>query len=331
MNFDLVDNNASLSLSVIVPVYNEVESLPMLYERVTRAIAEGPELYHSDYELILVDDGSRDGSFEGCSRLHEQDSRVKVIRFRRNFGKTAALQAGFAMSRGAYLVTIDADVQEDPRHISEMLAKLDAGYDLVSGRRVHRQDPISKTLPSRIYNTMVSFFTGIQMHDFNCGFKAYRREVVIDLKLYGDLHRFIPVLAHQRGFRVTEIPVQHEPRRYGKSKYGVKRLGRGYLDFIQVLFLTSYLRRPLRLFGSVGTIFGVLGGGILVYLTILWFMDIRPIGDRPLLTLGVLLVLTGLQLISTGLIGEMLRAGTYRPSDEFSVSQILPQGERDDR
>lgn len=331
MNFDLVDNQSSVSLSVIVPVYNEVESLPMLYERVTQAIAEGPEPYRSDYELILVDDGSHDGSFDECTRLHEQDPRVKAIRFRRNFGKTAALQAGFVISQGAYLVTIDADVQEDPRHIPEMLAKLNDGYDLVSGWRAHRQDPISKTLPSRIYNTVVSSFTGIRMHDFNCGFKAYRRDVIADLKLYGDLHRFIPVLAHQRGFRVTEIPVRHEPRRYGKSKFGVKRLGRGYLDFIQVLFLTTYLRRPLRLFGSVGTILGGIGGIILVYLTILWLMGDRPIGDRPLLMLGVLLVLTGLQLVSTGLIGEMLRAGMYRPTDEFSVSQVLAQGERDDR
>lgn len=323
-DLDPIDIKAALALSVVVPLHNEAENLPMLYEKVTAAIRATPEPYRSQYELVLVDDGSTDDSFKGCVALYEQDpEHVKVIRFRRNFGKTAALQAGFVLSRGAYIMTIDADVQEDPQHIVEMLEKLESGYDLVSGWRHDRQDPVSKTLPSRLYNWVVSHFTGIPLHDFNCGFKAYRRAVVTDLKFYGELHRFIPVLAHQRGFRITEVPVTHRPRQYGKSKFGAKRLGRGYIDFIQVLFLITYLRRPLRLFGSVGTLLGGLGGIILVYLTILWFLGQGPIGNRPLLTLGVLLVLTGLQLISTGLIGEMLREWTFHPTDEFSVSEIL--------
>jgi len=318
-----VNPEATLALSIVVPVYNEAESLTMLYEKVTEAIQQTPKPYCEDYELVLVDDGSKDNSFDLCRDLHARDPRVKALQFRRNFGKTAALQAGFALSQGKYVFTIDADVQEDPRHIVEMIAKLDEGYDMVSGWRANRQDPLSKTLPSRVYNFVVSRFTGIPLHDFNCGFKAYRRNVIADLKFYGALHRFIPVLAHQRGFRVTEVPVTHRSRQYGVSKFGAKRLGRGYLDFIQVLFLTTYLRRPLRLFGSLGTLLGGIGSLILGYLTILWFLGKGPIGDRPLLLLGVLLVLTGVQLLSTGLIGEMLRELTFQPKDEFSVCEIL--------
>lgn len=314
---------ATLALSVVVPILNEEESIPPLYERITEVMAAAPAPYPSSYEIIFIDDGSRDRSMEVCADLQRRDPRVRVVEFRRNFGKTAALHAGFELCRGRRVVTIDADMQEDPADIFRMMEPLDQGYDLVSAWRQKRNDPASKTLPSRVFNGVVSSITGVKLHDFNCGFKVYSYELAKDLHLYGELHRFIPVLAHQRGFRVTEVVVEHKPRRFGKSKFGTKRLADGYLDFIQVLFLTTYLRRPLRLFGLLGTI--LLGVGFLIslYLMVLWFQGVRPIGDRPLLTLGVLLLITGLQFISTGLVGEMIQYNNARQSLEYSVRRVL--------
>ncbi len=312
-----------LALSLVIPVYNEHESLPLICGRIAEVLAAGPEPYRSSYEVLLVDDGSSDGSFQVASALQRADPRLRVVQFRRNYGKTAALQAGFRLARGARVVTIDADMQEDPGDMFRLLEQLDAGYDLASAWRLKRNDPLSKTLPSRVFNGVVAAITGVRLHDFNCGFKAYTSELARELRLYGELHRFIPVLASQQGFRVTEVPVEHQPRRFGKSKFGVRRLGRGFLDFIQVLFLTTYLRRPLRLFGAIGTLLFLAGGLICAYLTLLWLQGQRPIGDRPLLTLGVLLLITGLQFISTGLVGEMLRANSYQPGDEYAIRQVL--------
>jgi len=316
----------SYALSVVIPVYNEDESVPVIYRRFSEVLGAGPEPYHSSYELIFVDDGSADGSFAALGAIQAADPRVRVVQFRRNFGKTAALHAGFRLSRGRRIVTIDADMQEDPADVFRLLERLDAGYDMVSAWRARRNDPLSKTLPSRVFNGVVAALTGLKLHDFNCGFKAYTRPVVDELRLYGELHRFIPVLASQRGFRVTEVPVEHRPRAFGKSKFGARRLGRGYLDFIMVLFLSSYMRRPLRLFGALGTMLTLAGGLICAYLTLLWFQGARPIGDRPLLTLGVLLLITGLQFISTGLVGEMIRNSSYQPGDEYAVRRVLGAG-----
>lgn len=319
-----------LALSVIVPVYNEEPNIERIYRRLTDVLTGGSAPFKDHYELIFVDDGSSDQSFQTCADIQQQDDRVVVIQFRRNFGKTAALQAGFHFALGERIVTIDADMQEDPSDIFKLLEKLDTGYDLVSAWRQRRNDPIDKTLPSLFFNAVVSRLTGVKLHDFNCGFKAYRRAVVEDFHFYGDQHRFIPVLASQRGFRVTELPVDHAPRKFGKSKYGSKRLLSGYLDFLQVLFLVTYLRRPMRLFGTIGTLFvllGVLFGG---YLTVLWFISPEPIGDRPLLILSILLIITGLQFISTGLIGEMLRNDSTKREYEYSIRTLLyAQGEDD--
>jgi glycosyltransferase involved in cell wall biosynthesis len=258
-------------------------------------------------------------------------THVRVIQFRRNFGKTAALSAGFAHVRGQIVVTMDADLQEDPAEIPTMLGKLHEGFDLVAAWRVNRQDPLGKTLPSRIFNFVISRLTGLPVHDINCGFKAYRREVTDRVKLYGELHRFIPILAHQQGFRITELPVQHQPRRAGESKYsGVRRLLRGFLDFGTVLFLTTYLKRPLHLFGTAGlTILGI-GSLINLYLACLWLLrevggmaGIGPIGTRPLLIVGVLAMILGIQLVSIGLLGEMLRYLTYRPTEEYAIRRVL--------
>lgn len=315
--------HTSYELSIVIPVYNEEQNILPMYERITEVLADAPSQYATHYEIIFVDDGSSDASFAECHAIQHRDHRVQVIQFRRNFGKTAALHAGFHHARGARVITIDADMQEDPADMVRLLAQLDAGYDMVSAWRRRRNDPLDKTLPSRIFNAVVSLITGVHLHDFNCGFKAYTRETIEDLhlRLYGDLHRFIPVLAQQRGFRVTEVPVDHKPRRFGKSKFGTGRLMKGYLDFIQVLFLTTYLRRPLRLFGLIGSVFFAVGLVICVYMFWLWLNRIH-IGTRPLLTLGVLSLITGLQFISTGLVGEMLRNSSFRAGDEYAIRRV---------
>jgi glycosyltransferase involved in cell wall biosynthesis len=320
-------------LSLVIPLLNEAENLGPLYERLSDALREVGQ----PYEVIFVDDGSTDASGAILEDLFRSDApHVRVIQFRRNFGKTAALSAGFAQACGQVVITMDADLQDDPAEIRAMLARLDEGYDLVAAWRVNRQDPLDKTLPSRIFNLVVSRLTGVRLHDFNCGFKAYRRAVTDSVRLYGELHRFIPILAHQRGFRVAEVPVQHHPRRAGVSKYGARRFLRGFLDFGTVLFLTTYLRRPLHLFGAVGL--AVFGSGSLInlYLAFLWFLRevagmawIGPIGTRPLLIVGVLAMILGIQLISIGLLGEMVRYFTFRPGEEYTVRRML--GESDDR
>lgn len=316
-------------LSVVIPLFNEADSLRPLYERLTLSLEEGGK----SYEVIFVDDGSTDASPVILGDLfREAPEYVRVIQFRRNFGKTAALNAGFTHARGQVVVTMDADLQDDPAEILRMVAKLNEGYDLVAAWRVDRQDPLEKTLPSRFFNLIVSRFTGVSLHDFNCGFKAYRRPVTDSVRLYGELHRFIPVLAHQQGFRITEVPVQHHPRRVGVSKYGAKRYVKGFLDFGTVLFLTTYLKRPLHLFGAAGLV--VFGGGTVInlYLAFLWLVrevggrtDIAPIGTRPLLMVGVLAMILGIQLISIGLLGEMLRYFTFRPTEEYTIRRIMEQ------
>jgi glycosyltransferase involved in cell wall biosynthesis len=312
-----------LALSIVIPVYNEVESVGPIYERITDVLAAAEPRYRSSYEIIFVDDGSDDGSFDAVAALHARDQRVRVVQFRRNFGKTAALHAGFEHSDGAHVVTIDADMQEDPGEMFALLAEIDRGADLVSGWRTRRNDPISKTWPSRVFNLVVSTLTGVRLHDFNCGFKAYSRAVLRGLNLYGEQHRFVPLIAHERGYRVREVAVEHRPRRFGHSKFGWRRLGRGYLDFLQVLFIISYMRRPLRLFGTIGTFLFGLGTLFCGYLAVLWLLGERPIGDRPLLILGVLLVISGLQFVSTGLVSEMVRYSGYHARDDYAVRTIL--------
>jgi len=313
---------APVALSLVVPVYNEEESLRPLHEALTAQLAQGGETY----EIIFVDDGSSDASFTVLRELHEQDAHVRVVRFRRNFGKTPALVAGFQHARGEIIVTMDADLQDDPTEIPAFIEKLAEGYDLVSGWKYPRLDPPSKTVPSRVFNWMVSTSTGVKLHDINCGFKAYRREIIEDIKLYGELHRFIPVLAHQRGFRVTEIQVRHHPRQYGKSKFGARRFLRGFLDLLMVLFLMSYLRTPLRLFGTIGFLLTLLGGVIDLYVVadrFLPFGSHEEIHNRPLLLLGIMLIIFGVSFILTGLQSEMIRHFAYRPEEEYSVKQIL--------
>ena len=312
-------------LSIVIPLLNEADNLELLHQKLTQTLTA----LGRPYEIIFINDGSTDTSPQILADLFIRDPHVVVIHFRQNFGKTAALTAGFTHSHGDVLVTMDADLQDDPAEIPAMLAKLEEGFDLVAAWRHARQDPIDKTWPSRVFNWGVSTFSGLHLHDFNCGFKVYRRAVTEQIRLYSDFHRFTPVLAAGKGFRVAELPVEHHRRHAGKSKYGASRTVKGFMDFITVLFLTTFLQHPLRLFGTTGIgMFGV-GALIEVYLTGLWLArevggvaDIPPIGVRPLFTVGILAMILGIQLVSIGLLGEMLRYFTFRPEQEYSIREI---------
>jgi glycosyltransferase involved in cell wall biosynthesis len=288
-------------LSVVVPLFNEADSLPELYVALDGALS----IYPGRYELIFVDDGSSDASFEVLKTLRSKDDRVKVVQLRGNQGKATALAVGFREAQAEIIITLDADLQDDPKEIPRFLAKLDEGYDLVSGWKVHRQDPWTRRFLSAIFNRVTGVITGLRIHDMNCGFKAYRRAVISELKLHGELHRFIPALASWRGFRVAEIEVEHHPRRYGQSRYGLERIPWGFFDLLTVIMLTRYTTRPLHLFGLLGLFLGIAGLGIIGYLSLGWFLG-KWIGARPLLLIGAVLLIAGIQLVSFGLVAEMV-------------------------
>src|SRR5256884_4993168 len=309
--------------SIVIPVMNEMQSVRMLFENLFAQL----EQVGQRYEIVFVDDGSTDGTFEELKKLHDEyPGVVRVIRFRRNFGKTAAIVACFSRCRGSIIFTMDGDLQDDPQEIPSFLAKLDEGYDLVSGWKFPRLDPFSKTFPSRIFNWLVRKMTGVYLHDINNGFKAYRREIIEDpyLKLYGDFHRFIPVIAESRGFRVTEIKVHHNPRQFGVSKFGARRFARGLIDLLNILFLTTFLRTPLRLFGPLG--FWTMLAGFLIDLWVVIrsnFVQVQPIHTQPLLFVGILLMIFGLQFFLTGLQSEMIRHYAFQRGEEYNIRQEL--------
>ena len=288
-------------ISVVVPVHDEERSVALLYDEVQAALDPLGE----PWEVVFVDDGSTDGTFAALTRLHAHTDNTRVVRLRRNFGKSAALAAGFAQAQGETVVTIDGDLQDDPAEIPRLLAKLDEGFDLVTGWKAKRRDPLRRRILSRIFNAVSGRVSGLKLHDMNCGLKAYRAEVLDGMRIYGELHRFLPVLAHYRGYRVAELPVNHRPRAHGRSRYGLERYLRGFLDLLTVTFMGRYRHRPLHLFGGLGLVLGLLGTVILVYLTVLKATG-EAIGQRPLLTLGVLLVVVGLQFFSLGLLSEMV-------------------------
>lgn len=288
-------------LSVVVPLYNEADSIPDLYSQLISVLNR----YGKDYEMVWVDDGSRDGSLDILKKLASQDPRVRVVSFRRNFGKSAGLATGFRSARGEFIITMDADLQDDPEEIPNLIAKLEEGFDLVSGWKQKRHDPLEKRIPSKFFNAVTSRLSGIRLHDFNCGLKAYRNEVVKDIPVYGELHRFLPVLAFKMGYRITEIPVNHRARVHGKSKFGASRYFNGFFDLLTVLFISNYNRTPLHLFGSLGLLCTLAGLIINIYLTVGWFRG-QWIGNRPLLFLGVLLMVIGVQFFSFGLIAEKM-------------------------
>jgi glycosyltransferase involved in cell wall biosynthesis len=310
---------ARIEVSVVLPVLDEVESLGILHRELTEVL----QGLGRPYEILFVDDGSRDGSFQRVEKLRLDDPCVRGVQLRRNFGKAAALAVGFREARGDVVITLDADLQDDPAEVPKLLARLEDGFDLVSGWKQERQDPRSKTWPSRLFNRVTGLLTGVRLHDFNSGFKVYRREVVEEIRLYGELHRFIPALAAWRGFQVTEVPVHHRPRRHGRTKFGSARLWRGVLDLLTVLFLTRYTRRPLHLFGGLGLIAWTVGFGVNAYLTGIWLSGSRPIGQRPLLAFGVLTMLVGVQFFAIGLLSELVLSYQTRTADDVSIRRRL--------
>jgi len=308
-------------LSVVIPLYNEADNVEPLYGELSAALDQ----IGRPYEVIVVDDGSTDDSFARLREIHQQDPRWRIIRFRRNFGQAAGFAAGFAAARGEVVVTSDADLQNDPRDIGRLLARLDQGYDIVSGWRTERKEPfLSRRLPSMTANRMISDTTGVVLHDYGCSLKAYRSEVAKNVRLYGELHRFIPALASWMGFKVAEVPVNDRKRRFGKSKYGISRTFRVFLDLITVRFMLSYSTRPLHVFGGLGL--ASAGAGLLIglYLTVLKFAFGQDIGTRPLLSLAVLLVVLGVQLMSMGLLAEMITR-TYHEAQDKPIYVIREQ------
>ena len=289
-----------MKLAFVIPVFNEEESLKTLYHEILKEVSANV------YEFIFIDDGSTDNSYSILAHLAEQDKNIKIIKFRKNFGKAAALQTAFEHVTGDVIFTMDADLQDNPKEIPKFLSKLNEGYDLVSGWKKKRKDPISKTWPSKIFNTIVSQSFKLKLHDHNCGFKAYRKEVIEELDIYGEMHRYVPALAAAKGFWITEVEVDHRKREFGKSKYGIERYIRGFLDLLTVKLVTSYLKSPLYLFGGIGTIFSAIGFFIGLYLTILKFYFHFPLSNRPLLFLSILLIMIGFQFFSIGLLGELI-------------------------
>jgi glycosyltransferase involved in cell wall biosynthesis len=317
-----------LDLSVVVPVLNEEESLPLLHQRLTAALVESGYCY----EIIVVDDGSTDRSFAILQELQAQDEHLRVVRFRRNYGQTAAFAAGFDRAEGDVVVTIDADLQNDPTDIPALMAKIDEGYDVVSGWRVDRKDRfLDRRLPSLLANRLIAWITGVRIHDYGCSLKAYRRDVLADVRLYGEMHRFIPALAYAAGARVTEIPVCHHPRQFGKAKYGLSRTIKVLLDILAVRFLMSFSTRPIHIFGLLGLFSFLAGGAILLYLAVVRLFLLQSIANRPLTLLGILMTMLGVQLVTSGLLAELVTRTyyesqgkrTYTVREELGGEQVI--------
>lgn len=315
---NLISTSVRPDLSVVVPIYNEVESLPSLIETITHSLVDNT----FSYEVICVDDGSRDGSTELLKQQAACRADLRAIILRRNYGQTAAIAAGFRYARGRVIVTLDGDLQNDPSDIPQLIAKIDEGFDLVSGWRKHRQDAaLTRLLPSKIANWLIGRVTGLQLHDYGCSLKAYRSELVADMNLYGELHRFLPALALIEGARITEIPVNHHPRRHGQSKYGLDRTFRVLMDLFTISFMKTFLTRPMHVFGLGGLAAGSLGLGLGLYLTFLKVFFNQQLGDRPLLILAVVLLLTGIQLFCFGLLAELLMR-TYHESQGRPIYRV---------
>jgi glycosyltransferase involved in cell wall biosynthesis len=311
-------NNGRVTVSVVIPLLNEDESLRELHEQLKNSLARVP----GNYELIFVDDGSTDNSFKVLKELKSRNPRVKAIRFRRNYGKSAALQVGFQKAQGEFVITMDADLQDDPAEIPNLIKELRGGLDVVSGWKKRRKDPLGKTIPSKFFNFVTSVVTGIKIHDFNCGLKGYKLDVVKSVNVYGELHRYIPALAHWAGFRVGETIVNHRPRRYGKTKFGMARYSRGFLDLLTVVFTTRYFSRPLHLFGGWGILSALAGMIISGWLVYEKYMNGMPLSNRPLFIVGLIMVIVGVQFVSMGLLGELITKNQHLEK-EYSVREEI--------
>ena len=320
-------------LSIVIPVFNEEESLETLHQQ----LDEVGKTNDYDLDIVFVDDGSKDKSWAVIQALSEKDPRVQAIRFRRNFGKAAALNAGFSSARGEMVMTLDADLQDDPAEIPGFLEKMEEGFDVVSGWKKRRHDPWHKVGPSRVFNWMVSRLTGVELHDHNCGMKCYRREIFDEVTLYGELHRFVPVLAAARGYRVSERIVQHRARQFGHSKYGVTRIVKGFLDLLTVKFLTGFGQRPQHILGTIGLLSFLLGGFGMVYLAVYWLvtqiwpdLHLMPLHQRPAVIYSVGLLLLGAQFMTVGFLGELVIAYNQKSERNYSIAETIePKSEND--
>ena len=306
-----------MKISVVIPVYNEVESVEQLYKELIKVLSS-----FDSYQIIFVDDGSSDGSVNVIKKIIENDINTNIIQFHRNYGKSAALGEGFKNANGEYIITMDADLQDDPKEIPNLVSKLEEGFDLVSGWKKNRKDPLSKKIPSKFFNFITRLFTGVKIHDFNCGLKIYRQSVIKTLEIYGGRHRYIPALAGYKNFKVTEIIVNHRPRLYGETKYGGSRMFHGFFDLISILFLSKYTQSPLYFFGKVGLYTFLSGVGIEIYIIYLKYALNEPFAKHmALLMLGVLIIVIGIQFFSIGLVGEMIaNSNQYK---ESRVKEIL--------
>ena len=305
-------------ISIVIPVYNEEASIKFLYKEIIEVMNN----HFNDFEIIFIDDGSTDNSFNIINHISADDPHVILVQLNRNYGKSDALNEGFKLAKYNYIITLDSDLQDDPIEIVKLTNKLDEGFDCASGWKKNRKDPLSKTIPSFFFNKFVNFFSGLKLHDLNCGIKAYKKTAIKTLNIYGGLHRYIPLLLVNNGYKVTEEAVNHKPRMHGKSKYGKSRFFHGIFDFLTISFLNKYFNRPMYFFGSIGLLLNIIGIAINIYLTFLWFNGIS-IGNRPLFFLGILLIVVGMQSLSIGLISELI---VNRTSDnKEKIKQIITQ------
>jgi len=321
-----MEKNKKVEISVVIPIYNEEENLPILYERLKTVL----EKLGKSYEIIFVNDGSTDRSWEIIKQLVEKDHHVIGVNFKRNYGQTAAMSAGFDVAKGDIIITMDGDLQNDPEDIPRLLEKMSEGYDIVSGWRKDRKDAfLSRTLPSRIANWLISKVTGVHLHDYGCSLKAYKADIAKNLDYFGEMHRFLPALAKPMGAKITELPVKHHPRIYGKSKYGISRTFKVILDLFLVKFLLDYRTKPLRVFGGTGLLLLFFGLGVLFYLVGIKLFLGQDIGNRPLLTFGTLLVLSGIQLLSTGIVAELIVRTYYESRNKrpYLIKEVVQKSE----
>ena len=318
--------NENIRLSVIIPAFDEEESIALLFGHLKRIL---DKIAPDAYEVLFVDDGSRDSTLKIMRELYEKNDCVRVFSHRKNFGKAQAMATGFDYARGKYIFTLDADMQDDPDEIPRFIEKLEQGYDLVIGWKAHRKDPFLKVISSRFFNWTNMMVFGLHLHDINCGFKAYRREVIEETEVYGELHRYVPILAHSRGFKITEIKVKHHPRKYGRTKYNWRRYSAGFFDLLTSLIITKFAKKPLHFFGSFGSVFFTVGLIICLKLTWDWFHKIW-IGDRPLLFLGVLLIIVGMQIIMIGLVSEIIINHKEKKKARLPIRTILSRLPEDD-
>ncbi|MBK7256132.1 MAG: glycosyltransferase family 2 protein [Ignavibacteria bacterium] len=310
--------HSNQTISVIIPLLNEEESLNELTLSLEKVFAQ----MKCNYEVIFVDDGSTDKSFLKIREISRRNNKIHCIKLRRNYGKSAALSKGFRAAKGSIIITMDADLQDDPSEIPEMVKILNSGFDLVSGWKKVRYDPFIKKHTSKLFNFVTSKLSGIKLHDFNCGLKAYKKEVIRSLRIYGEMHRYIPALAFMSGFKVTEKPVKHHARKYGVTKFGASRFVNGFLDLLTVVFTNKYIKRPLHFFGSLGIITSLMGFVVTLYLALLKFIENKPLSDRPLFLVGIFLIIVGVQFLSLGLIAEMITKSNIK-DDDILVEQTF--------